>query len=127
MVKAVLLIAVLVGLFVFLYNQGYMVINSKSAVSFIGSASGSGASFTACNVYTKRIVRVPSDGIYTYIFDAQLSKGDMSVELLDSARQRIMQLNCTNRSASVCVEKKKKYYLIINFKSATGRYTLIRE
>ena len=51
----------------------------------------------------------------------------MSVELLDSARQRIMQLNSTNRSASVCVEKKKKYYLIINFKSATGRYTLIRE
>lgn len=127
MVKAVLLIAVLVGLFVFLYNQGYMVINSKSAVSFIGSASGNGASFTACNGYTKRIVRFPSDGIYTYIFDAQLSKGDMSVELLDSARQRIMQLNSTNRSASVCVVKKKKYYLIINFKSATGRYTLIRE
>ena len=127
MVKAVLLIAVLVGLFVFLYNQGYMVINSKSAVSFIGSASSSGASFTSCNGYTKRIVRFPSDGIYTYIFDAQLSKGDMSVELLDSAQQRIMQLNSTNRSASVSIEKKKKYYLIINFKSATGRYTLIRE
>lgn len=127
MVKVVLLIAVLVGLFVFLYNQGYMVINSKSAVSFIGSASGSGASFTSCNGYTKRIVRFPSDGIYTYIFDAQLSKGDMSVELLDSAHKKIMQLNCTNRSASVCVEKKKTYYLIINFKSATGRYTLIRE
>lgn len=127
MVKAVLLILVLVGLFVFLYNQGYMVINSKSAVSFIGSTSGSGASFTSCNGYRKRIIRFPSDGTYTYIFDAQLSKGDMSVELLDSAHKKIMHLNCTNRSASVCVEKKKKYYMIINFKSATGRYTLIRE
>lgn len=127
MVKAVLLILVLVGLFVFLYHQGYMVINSKSAVFFIGAASGSGASFTSCNGCTKRIVRFPSDGTYTYFLDAQLSKGDMSVELFDSAHNKIMHLNGANRSASVCVEKKKKYCLIINFSSATGRYTLIRE
>lgn len=127
MVKAVLLIIILVGVFVFLYNQGYMVLNSKSAVSFVGSARGNSARFTSCSGYMKRIVRFKADGTYTFILDAELSKGDMSVELLDSAKHKVMKLNCANRSASVTVEKKKKYCLVINFQSATGRYALIRE
>lgn len=127
MVKAVLLITILVGVFVFLYNQGYLVINAKSAVSFIGSTRGNAARFTSCSGYIKRIVRFKADGIYSFTLDAQLSKGDMSVELLDSAKHKIMQLNCADRSASVAVERKKKYYLVIRFKSATGSYALIRE
>ena len=75
----------------------------------------------------KRIVRFKADGTYTFVLDAELSKGDISVELLDSTKQKIMQLSCANRSASITVEKKKKYHLVINFKSATGRYALIRE
>ena len=104
-----------------------MFINSKSAVSFFGSTRGNSARFTSCSGYMKRIVRFKADGTYTFILDADLSKGDMSVELLDSTKQKIMQLNCANRSASITVEKKKKYYLVINFRSATGRYALIRE
>lgn len=127
MIKAILLAILLASLFVFLYNQGYMVINSKSAVSFIGSTRGNSARFTSCSGYIKRIVRFKADGTYTFILDAELSKGDMSVELLDSARHKIMQLDCANQSASIAVEKRKKYYLVINFKSATGRYALIRE
>lgn len=130
MVEVVLLIiltVVMLGIFVFLYDQGYMIVKSTSAVVFIGSARGYSARFTSCSGYIKRIVRFKDDGTYTFILDADLSKGDMSVELLDSAKQRIMQLNCANRSASVTVDKKKKYYLIFNFKSATGRYALIRE
>ena len=75
----------------------------------------------------KRVIKFKEEGTYTFVLDAELSKGDMSVELLDSTKQKIMQLNCSNRSASITVEKKKKYYLVINFKSATGRYALIRE
>lgn len=131
MVETVLLIAILTvifaGLFVFLYNQGYMIVKSTSAASFIGSAKGNSARFSSCSGYIKRIVRFKDDGTYTFILDADLSKGDMSVELLDSAKQKIMQLNCANHSASIAVEKRKKYYLVINFKSASGRYALIRE
>lgn len=127
MVILVLLTIILVGIFVFLYNQGYMVINSKSAVSFIGSARGNSAKFTSCSGCIKRIVRFKADGTYTFVLDADLSKGDLSVELLDSARQKILQLTCANRRASVTVEKKKKYHLVVNFRSATGRYALIRE
>jgi len=131
MVETVLLILILTGIltaiFAFLYNQGYMVLKSTSAVAFVGSTRGNSARFTSCSGYMKRIVRFKADGTYTFLLDAELSKGDMSVELLDSTKQRIMLLNCANRSASITVEQKKKYYLVINFKSATGRYALIRE
>ena len=127
MIKIMLLGILLAGIFVLLYQQGYMALKSTSAVTFIGSAKGNGAKFTSCNGSIKRIVRFKEDGICTYTLDAELTKGDLSVELLDSEKEKIMQLDCVNRSTSVAVEGKKKYYLIIRFRSATGRYTLYRE
>lgn len=131
MAETVLLILILTGifagLFVFLYNQGYMVVKSTSAVAFVGSAKGNSARFTSCSGYVKRIIRFKADGTYTFFLDAELSKGDMSVELFDSTKEKNMLLNCANQSASVSAEKKKKYYLVINFRSATGMYALIRE
>lgn len=70
-----------------------MVINSKSATSFMGSAKGNRARFTSCSGYIKQIVRFRADGTYAFVLDADLSKGDMSVELLDSAKQKIMLLH----------------------------------
>ena len=125
--KFILLFIFLSGLFVFLYNQGYMIVKSYSAVTFIGSARGMGARFTSCNGYLKRIIRFKEDGNQAFILDAELSKGDISVELLDSAKQRIMKLDCVNNSASVTVERNKKYFLLVSFKTATGRYSVIRE
>lgn len=127
MVKAVLLAAFLMVVFFFLYHQGYMVVKSISAVSFIGSARGNAVRFTSCNGYIKRIVRFKDNGIYTFSLDLELSKGNVAIEILDSAKNRIMQLDSANRSGSVSAEKGKKYYLIIHFKSATGRYALVRE
>ena len=46
---------------------------------------------------------------------------------LDGAKEKIMQLDCASPSAAVTVEGKKKYHLVIRFRSATGRYTLLRE
>ena len=130
MEKVVMLIflsVAMLGIFAFLYNRGYMVFKSIRAVAFIGSAKGNRAQVTSCTGYIKRIVRFKTDGIYTFLLDAELSKGDMLVELLDSTKQKIMQLNCSNKNASITVEKNKKYYLVIHFKSATGRYAIVRE
>ena len=130
MVEAVLIIVlavVMLGIFILLYSQGYMVSKSISAVTFIGSVKGNGAKFSSCSGHMKRVVRFKEDATYTFVLDVELSEGDMSVELLDSTKQKVMLLNRTNRSASIAVEKKKKYYLVITFKSATGSYSLIRE
>ena len=125
--KAVILLAALASIFLFLYDRGYMVINAKSAVSFIGSPKGTGASFTSCSGYTKRIVRFKADGTYTFILYADLSKGSISVELQNAAKQNVLHLDPTSRRATITVEAKKKYYLITRFQSATGCYSLVRE
>ena len=123
----IIMTAMMLGIFVFLYNRGLMVFKSISAATFVGAAKGNGAKFSSCSGYMKRVVTFKETGTYTFVLDAQLSKGDMSVELLDSAKQKILQLNCADRSASITVEQKKKYYLIVHFRSATGSYSLIRE
>lgn len=125
--KFVLLAILLSSVFVFLYSRGYMVVKSYSALTFVGSSKGTGATFTSCNGYLKRIIRFKESGTYHFFLDAELSKGDMSVEFLDSGNQNIVKLDLLNNSASITVESKKKYYLVVNFKSATGRYSLIRQ
>ena len=127
MVKAVILLAALAAIFLLLYDRGYRVINAKSAASFIGSPKGTGASFTSCNGYTKRIVRFQADGTYTFILNADRSKGSISVELQNAEKQRVLLLDPTNSRASITAEAKKKYFLITRFHSASGRYSLIRK
>ena len=127
MIKAILLLAALTAVFLILYDQGYMVINSKTAASYIGSPRGTGARFTSCSGSIKRIVRFKADGTYTFLLNAELSKGDMSVELQNSAREPVMHLDPAHPTATVAVEQKKKYYLITRFQTATGSFSLIRE
>ena len=130
MEKAVLLVVLAVSMlavFIFLYNQGYMISKSIRAVTFVGSAKGNRAKFSSCSGYIKRVIKFKEDGRYTFVLDAELSTGDMSVELMDSSKQKIMQLNRSNQKASITVEKNRRYYLLINFKSATGRYVIVRE
>ena len=49
--KFLILAALMTGIFVFLYNRGYMVVKSLSAVTFIGSPKGIGENFTSCSGY----------------------------------------------------------------------------
>ena len=125
--KFVILAGLMAGIFLILYNSGYMIVKSLSAVTFIGSPKGTGANFTSCSGYIKRIVRFKESGTLHYYLDADLSKGDIFVEILDSPKQSIAKLTRENNHASISVENRKKYYLVVNFISATGRYSLIRQ
>ena len=125
-IRLILLTFLMLCGFYFLYSQGYMVLKSISAVTFIGLKKGTGASFSSCTGFIKRVIRFKEDGTYTFTLDAELSKGTVSVELEDSAKQKTMQLDSSHGSAAVTVEKKKRYYLIVRFHSATGRYTLTK-
>lgn len=125
--KLILLTVLMLGVFAVLYSQGYMVFKSIRARTFIGSAKGNGATFTSCSGKIKRMIRFKADGTYRFILDAQLSKGDLSVELLDSQGQKLMELNGADHSASVTVTKGARYCLVLRFRCATGSYTLVRE
>lgn len=111
-------------LFYLLYQSGFLIVNAKSAVSFVGSARGKRAVFTACNGHIRRIVRFRADQSCTFNLKTELSKGEVSVELLESGKQKIMALDSQKSSAVVSVKKGQRYDLVVRFKSATGKYVL---
>ncbi len=123
-ISLILLMLVMAGVFWLLYWNGYLVVNAKSAVSFVGSGRGKRAVFTACNGYIRRIVRFRVDQTCTFTFITELSKGEVIAELLDSGKQKILVLDSRNPRGAATVKKGRRYDLVIHFKSATGRYAL---
>ena len=107
-----------------LYRNGLMVVNSKRAVSFIGSDRGRRASFTACTGTIRRIVRFSQSKNLRMVFSPVLTKGRVAVELLDSRKQSLLRLDEARPTGSIFVEKGQRYHLVFHFQSATGEYSL---
>ena len=124
MIKTILIFLVLAAIYYVLYINGYLLFNNKKALTFVGSKRGNKASFSACTGTIKRVVKFDADKICKVTLDCRLSKGEMSVSLLDSSKQEIINLTSTNKTADVNVEKGKRYYLVFGFKSASGDYEL---
>ena len=107
-----------------LYDRGLMVLNSKRAVSFVGSNRGRRASFTACTGTIRRILRFSESKTLRVVFSPVLSHGSVALELLDSQKQPLLRLDESCPTGSISVEKGKRYHLVFRFQSATGEYTL---
>ncbi|MBE5876183.1 MAG: hypothetical protein E7290_04790 [Lachnospiraceae bacterium] len=128
MVGAIGAVVVLGILFYVLYIYGYMVINAKRAVKFIGSIRGYDsckASFTSCDGYMKRVMRFEANKTYRFKLQTELTRGTMSVEILDSHKQKLLELNSAKPSDSIDVYKGERYYLVVRFQSASGKYELM--
>ena len=107
-----------------LYRNGWMILSSKSAVTFIGHNRGKSATFSGCSGSIKRIVRCKEDREYRFFLDVALTKGDMSVTLLGPDKKELLHLTGDEPRASINLEKGTRYTLVLRFRSATGRYAL---
>ena len=126
MVKIIVLLFVIGVVFYLLYINGFLTIQSKRALLYIGSLKGNKARFSSCTGHTKKIIKFNDSKTYNIVFEPDLTGGSVSIEILDSAKQPIISLDTNTRIGNVYVEKGKRYYLIVRFKSATGSYTLNR-
>lgn len=122
--KTIILLLFIGIVFYLLYINGFLSIQSKRAVLYIGSLKGNSARFSSCTGSSKRVIRFRDSRTYCVFFDCELSKGDVLVEILNSAKQPMVCLNSSIPNGIINVEKVKRYYLLIRFQSATGRYTL---
>ena len=122
--KMVLLFLALGCVFYLLYINGYMITNMKRAIMYIESQRGKHASFDSCTGFTRRVTRFKESRRYHVSFSSELRKGEVSVELLDAKKQQIMHLTGTQQSVEIDINKTKRYYLVVHFKSATGKYDL---
>ena len=107
-----------------LYQNGLMVLNSKRALSFVGSDRGRRASFTACTGTVRRILRFSESKTLRVVFSPVLTKGSVTMELLNSQKQPLLLLDETHLTGSIAVEKGQRYQLVFHFQSATGEYSL---
>ena len=115
---------VMLAVMYLLYLNGWMILSSKRAVSFVGSRGGRSASFSGCSGSIRRIVRFSESRMYTVSLDSALTKGTMTAALLDPDKKEILCLTSDQPSAVVEIQAKKRYTLVLRFRSATGRYEL---
>lgn len=81
----IFLILVFVILFYVLYSNGYMVLNVKRAVMFIGSIrrldNRYGARMASCNGFMKRVLRFREVRRYYFKLEYGITKGDLQIEI----------------------------------------------
>ena len=127
MITLIILAVIMAAVYWLLYSQGYLTLNMKSAITFTGSIKGRdgcSARFTSCDGHIKRVLRFPSDRTYLFTLDTKLTKGTLSVYLMDAKKEKLLVLSPTVASAAVNVEAGKKYVLVFDFDNTSGSYDL---
>lgn len=124
MTKVIILLFIIGILFYLLYINGFLVIQSKRAIVYVGSLRGNRAKFVSCSGYTKRIIRFEESKTYHMVLNTELSRGRLSVTILDSEKNSLFTLDKDIQNGVIYAEKGKRYYLVVRFESATGNYTL---
>lgn len=124
MIKVTIILFIIGILFYLLYINGFLAIQSKRAIVYVGSLKGNRAKFVSCTGYTKRIIRFEESKTYRMALNTELSAGKLSVAILDSEKNVLFSLNRNIQNGVIYAEKGKRYYLVIRFKSATGNYSL---
>lgn len=120
----VVVLAGMALLFYVLYINGYMVMQSKRALMYVGTDRGKKASFTSCSGYTKRVVKFEEDRIYHFNLKLELTKGDVQVEILDSGKQCLLSLDQNTTEGNITAEKGKRFFLVVRFGAASGNYAV---
>ena len=122
--KRLLVIAFLAVMTYILWMRGFLVIKSKMAVAFIGKRGNDywGAAVTACTGFTKRVIPLEKGKQYRFLYDENISGGNISVELAcgKNVVRKFDKINVTtllNAGDGV-------YTVTTRFKKASGGYTL---
>lgn len=125
-----------VGFFLFafllaylLYRNGYLEIKSKGAVGYVGALGNScgkmhKARLVSCSGSIKRVLKLKENRDYHFILNAAIAKGDLTVKILDSKKNRILTLNHENKEGHILSGQGKRYYLVINYDNTDGTYQL---
>ena len=107
-----------------LYINGYMVVKSKTAAIFMGHMSGGrnscGFTFTSCDGYVRRVLKVREKGIYCFDLESNLSKGRVRFQVLDAHKLPLLTLDAEQPRGRVMLEPKGRYFVQMQFLNASG-------
>ena len=124
MTWSTILIPVVLVLLYWLYTNGHMYAQSKSAVTFMGDGRGRnnrmGFSFSRCNGWIYRVLKVKENGVYRFDLTANLSKGTAQFQVLNRQKLPLLTLNPDTTRGRVQLEKGQRYYVRMEFTRAGG-------
>lgn len=120
------LMAISCGVMYLLYRKGLAVTKSIRAVLFVfrPGKDGDRVTLNACTGWVRHRGRFRESGVYEFAFDAQLSKGDATVSVLDENKRQIVKLNRQCPAAKTELDARRRYYLRWELEGATGKCSL---
>lgn len=119
----ILVMLCLVGSYL-LYSNGYLLVQSKSAVTFMGNLSGGKNhcwfTFTRCSGRVYRVLKVKESGIYRFDLDTNLANGTVRFQVLNAGKLPLLTLDPDLGRGRVVLEPKQRYYIQMQFIRASG-------
>ena len=109
-----------------LYCQGFAVLRRTAAIIIVfrHGKNADKATLDACTGWIKHVGRFHESKTYEFFLDAQLSKGNVEVILLDRKKQQLMKLNPQFPACKIELHARNRYYLRWEFKGVTGNCEL---
>jgi len=107
------------------YLEGFVVTQVKSAVLYNEKNRGKIVRFMACDGYTKRVLKFNKQGVVSLEFKANILSGNVSIEILNKAKEPIICMNRLNTLDTMIVDLNQRYYLKAIYENADGNFELI--
>ena len=127
LIKTVIILAAIGVLTYLLYLNGYITIQNKKALMFVGKNGFIDkhcyAKFSACTGRLKKVIKFKETKEYTFTLDCKLEKGEVKVTLCDPDKNTVFILTPDNTSAVVDA-KYGRYYMEIEIYKAYGSYDI---
>ena len=123
----------IIGVFLFyiLYRNGLAVVNTKSALFYMGSPRlGKGKNcieeqFLSCNGSIKRVIRLAQSKRYQFVFSSSTTKGSVAVEIYGAKKELAAKLSSSQPCALISAEKRTCFRVVTKFINADGECKLI--
>lgn len=109
-----------------LYCQGFAVLRRTSAIMIVfrHGKNADQATLDSCTGWVKHAGRFCESKTHEFFLDAQLSKGNVEVILLDRKKQPLMKLTPQSPTCKIELDVRNRYYLRWEFRGATGKCEL---
>lgn len=90
--------------------------------AFLPGKNGDKASVDSCTGWVRHMGRFYESRTYVFILDAQMTKGNVEVLLLDKKKQPLLKLNRQSPSQAIHLDGgRSRYYLLWKFEGASGK------
>lgn len=127
----VLIVIITVLILYLLYINGFLIINVKSALFYVGTPRVGknknclGARFSKCNGYIKRMIRLKPNTTYQFTYISNIEKGKVSINIYDKNKKILVVFDDQHSNQKIMTKQQKLFQFTTNYMHADGDYKLI--